>query len=216
MLRLKLCIAGSAVMALCSPAEAGFFGWSGFYVGAHGGSTWSGPVFSNASASLNGASLDPDGRFGGVHAGYLLQLGGMVLGLEADYSRTGLKAAKTSTTAFQSYRLETNSDYMASVRARFGLGLGPLLVYGTAGLAQSELKVSGQASGLVSQSYDLSLKDTGIAYGAGVDWKVLPNLALRAEVLRYQFGFSSPINLGPVKLDSETTVVRAGLTYHFD
>ena len=129
------------------------FTWTGFYVGGNAGGVFNGGNTSNffgngpgaANAITNGtrpmSSSDRNSGFtGGGQVGYNNQFGtvgfgggpgGFVVGVEADAVYTGIN----NTQMFQSDRasiLATRTDFVGTVRGRFGYGFGNLLAYGTA------------------------------------------------------------------------------------
>lgn len=66
------------------PAAA--YGWSGFYVGAHGGYGWGANRFTDDATGVSG-KYEPSGGFGGVQLGYNSQFAPhWLIGGEFDFS----------------------------------------------------------------------------------------------------------------------------------
>ncbi len=164
-------------------------------------------VFSLANGSN---SAHASGWVAGGQLGYDWQNGAFVYGLEADLSGMNFKSemnggltsnfgipASASTTA--------KVDWYGTVRGRLGWASGPLLLYGTGGLAYGKVELNsdfnvafpplGTPGALSSQTSPVK---TGWVAGGGLEYKVLPNLALNLE---YQY-----VDLGTVSLFSSTTV----------
>jgi outer membrane immunogenic protein len=194
-------------------------GWAGFYVGAHGGYGWG-----ETSISFEGVdilSIDVDGGLGGVHAGYNMQSGMWVYGVEADISGGNLSGEVLCEDADLSSLSATcggEADYLASVRARIGWAAPSHLIYLTAGVGFTNAELSVAAGG-VEITADSSL--TGYVVGGGAEWKMMPNFSLRGEVLHYGFGegdytFLIDGDNSTVDADLDTTVVRVGASLHLN
>ncbi len=180
------------ILAIClslSPASATEPGpnptasWDGFYLGVHGGYSAAdfGGVFDSSGHSpyASFASFNTDGLNGGIHGGFNLSVGGLIVGLEGDYSWDGKKG---STIDGENDLQSLNSDYFATVRGRVGAATDNLLVYMTAGVAFTEIDLS------VENGEDgYSFNATGLAYGAGVEYKVMPGVSIKAEAMRLDF-----------------------------
>jgi opacity protein-like surface antigen len=226
--------------AVKAPAPASASGWSGFYAGVNGGFGWAHTSFPMgdtqpalfSSFGLNNPVQPPaqnsSGGLIGGHFGYNWQYGRAVAGLETDYDVADIKSTASLNLPLDppgsTISNEVKIDQLASVRARLGWTVWPdLLAYGTAGLAVGHLQPTATqpSSSLVATGGETTF---GWAAGAGLEYKVLENLAVRAEYLHYDFGTASNLWLAtsstPTPLDSSaarTTVdiVRAGLSYKF-
>ena len=139
---------------------------------------------------------------------------GFVAGIEGDASYAGSKAAYSALGASG----EIESTWKGSVRGRFGLTFGLSLAYVTAGYAWTEATVT-EASAAGTHSSTSTTFD-GVVYGAGLESYVLPGLSVRLEALRFDYG-SQELSFGSgtsalQDLDLDDTVVRAGVTFHFN
>jgi outer membrane immunogenic protein len=172
--------------------------WAGFYIGINGGYGWGETKFD--VFTLNDAK--PKGGLFGGHAGYNWQYGSVVAGLEADFDGADLKA--TDAGGFQH---KTNE--LASTRARLGYTVFPgLLAYGTAGAGwgHTEITGAGLTFGAVNQF--------GWVAGAGLEYKLVEHVLLRAEYLHYDFAKTGPALVGDSVAET-VNVVRGGLSYKF-
>lgn len=183
--------------------------WNGVYVGAHGGVNWS-DLDTDLSATMNATSFT-----GGGHVGYNFGLGRTVLGIEADanYDSSDFSFS-TAGGGNGSYDV----DWNGTIRARAGLTFGPALLYATAGYAWTNASVIETTAAGASSSSDHHFD--GVVYGAGIESYVMPNMSLRLEALRYDYGADKLTLTGAAnsvqELDPSDTVVRAGVTFHLN
>ena len=194
--------------------------WAGFYLGVHGGYGWGDTSFDAPRSFLD---AKPKGGVFGAHVGYNWQYQSVVGGLEADFSGADIKQSSvTSGTivvgalTFPESRT-VKIDELASARGRLGYALFPgILAYGTAGIAwgHSSADFSG---GPVSTSG--AVNNFGWAAGAGLEYKLMEHLLLRAEYLHYDFAKATYDRAGlipsAVSATNRVDVARAGLSYKF-
>jgi outer membrane immunogenic protein len=170
--------------------------WAGFYIGINGGYGWGDTSFDIhpiGNATLKG------GVFGG-HAGYNWQYGSVVAGLEADFDGADIKETVRG--------VEEKTNELASARARLGYVVFPgLLAYGTAGAGWGHFSLT-DAAGV-----SLNTNQFGWVAGAGLEYKLVEHVLLRAEYLHYDFPKTT---IGAFDNVKETVnAVRAGLSYKF-
>lgn len=161
--------------------------WSGFYVGGHGGyssaSLGSKNVFQalvysesrnttgesnfNASTLLGARSERLDGGSYGAYAGFNVQYGDVVFGLEGDYTwfgRTGLTSdtqarikstgdGMLETVALTGVSRTRIQDY-GTIRGRLGYAYGSFLPYITGGAAIGRMQINDQVN---YQNYGFNL-----------------------------------------------------------
>lgn len=189
--------------------------WSGIYVGATAGGNWS-----DFETSYAKRSFDLDGYTLGVHGGVNMQFLGFVLGVEADAT---IADASHSSGLSPAVSASSEVDWLGSVRGRLGYALGPLHIYGTAGLAWTETTVVGHTLG--STFGHSTETQRGFVYGAGVEARLIPNLSFRAEVLRYDFDMEWHTLTGStggsavsqlIAVEPDFTVFRAGMSFHLN
>jgi outer membrane immunogenic protein len=193
-------------MALkAAPAPTAVVGWTGLYLGVHGGGAWqSAPNWSavdpngvTASATLTGGSNL--GAVGGIQGGYNWQFAPTwVAGVEGDFSWASLGDHRTIAPVLliggtpipgSSFAISANTQWLASARGKLGYVAWSntlLFVTGGAAWANIEYNTHGQAPGIgVTQTNDFATTTTksGWVIGGGAEWMATPNVLLRAEYL---------------------------------
>ena len=130
--------------------------WTGFYAGGQLG---------YADVTGSGVTDDVDGAIYGVHAGYMYDLGSVVLGAEVDYDLSSIdNVAGTD-----------DLDDILRVKARVGYDAGAFLPYVTGGVVRAN----------TSGTPDLEVE--GDFYGLGVAYKYADNILFGGEVLQHKF-----------------------------
>jgi len=202
-----------------APVVAPVWNWTGFYIGAHGGGTWgrdevthsaviAGLGFAIDAAAITAASspqLNPNGWIAGVHAGYNVQTGSFVWGLEGDASYFRLRVSTAGTFPFPSTlpggalgpptltfgsNTDLSTDWLVTVRPRLGLAVSNALFYVTGGLAVTNEKLNQTTALLGGGSFTSSISDTRLGWtvGGGIEYMLSPNWTIRAEYLHLDFG----------------------------
>ena len=100
-----------------------------------------------AIATVGNQNLSPSGFSGGGTFGFNLQHHAFVYGAEMDFGSMSISASRTGTatypccapTAF-TVTQTINTDWLFTGRGRLGVATGPILFYGTGGLAATNLK----------------------------------------------------------------------------
>jgi outer membrane immunogenic protein len=191
------------------------YNWSGFYVGGHLGggfadSSWSDP-FTGATNTFS-----KSGFLGGGQVGVNAQFNWLVLGLEGDFSWTGLKGSGTDSGGDS---ISTNTEWTSTATGRIGAAFDRLLVYGKGGLAIAH-DVSSLTDPAANTSTD-TLTRTGWTVGAGLEYALDKNWSARIEYDYLDFG-SQPLNfttpvIGSVTSNASTNVqeIKAGLNFRF-
>jgi len=169
--------------------------WSGAYLGAYGGYGWN-------KHKTDEGNINADGFKGGAYGGYNFQNGQFVYGGEADLGYSGGDETRNGIKAKQGVE--------GSVRARAGIDLNPVLLYGTGGLAVTNSKLSADTG---------SDSNTRIGWtaGAGAEAKITNNLIGRVEYRYSDYGRKDFDLGGPSEVSSKLTTneVRVGLGYKF-
>lgn len=173
-----------------APAVIESYSWMGPYLGFNVGYQW-GNVTNNPT--------EPHGIVGGIQGGYNYQIGRFVLGGEADLQ---LSAAEDTFAAWK-----FSNPWFGTVRARAGVALNNVLLYGTGGLAYGGVR--GQLAG-ASQSRT----HVGWAAGLGIEVGFTPNWSAKAEYLYVALDEQGYTVVGTQNgLDSN--LMRFGLNYRF-
>ena len=184
--------------------------WTGAYIGAQAGAKWS-DVNTDFSSSFSATDWT-----GGGHAGFNLGLGGIVVGIEGDANLDSSKLNFTPSLGGGTGTFE--SDWSGTIRGRVGLPVGPALLYATAGYAWTDATLTQKSA--AGTSFSSSHTFDGVVYGLGAETFVLPNMSLRLEALRYDYGADKLSLTGATnalgEFDPSETVVRAGVSFHLN
>ncbi|WP_027486102.1 outer membrane protein [Allorhizobium undicola] len=168
-------------------------GWAGAYVGGAGTYNMGRSHGSNFSARSFGGQL---------YGGYNMQNDKIVYGGEADVGYSGADSVSGA-------GLQGKQGWNGSVRGRVGYDLSPFMVYGTAGVAAADTKVSG-AAGSDSKAA------LGYTVGAGVEAQVTNNVTARVEY-RYTDYQDKTYNVGGTRVSRgfDDQSVRVGMGVKF-
>jgi len=226
------------------PEPAPIFSWSGFHVGSNFGggfgvglpvSGFQTDAFAPPNEVWSFPNPAPGGVLGGVQAGYDLQFGNFVFGLEADMQAAGLSGSSKGIGAFDAPLLASHQtiDWFGTVRGRIGYSVLPqLLVYGTGGFAYGgggSRFTYFNAEGRSGKGFNSATR-SGWAAGGGVEWAFLPDWSAKFEYLYVDLGRSPGHAFNEVDPEGETLTniatltgvnnrfhaVRAGLNYRFN
>lgn len=187
--------------------------WSGFYAGLNAGYGWGTltrqPAGGGAKVENNtgGATL-------GGQVGYNMDMGGFVLGAEADLQWSGISHTQDipGTGSFKS-----SVDFFGTLRGRAGMAFGQVMPYVTAGVAagRGSASVTNGAGVTTSQS----ATHMGWTIGAGLEAQATENITFKAEYLYVDLGtqtYAGPLaGLGGIDAGQRFSVVRAGINYKF-
>ncbi len=260
-------LAGSQALAADVPVKAPAYkapppivvhDWTGCYVGGNAGWIGGGDRLSNypgptaaaffpmtsaqVAASTNSVTPNGSGLTGGVQVGCNWQGAGspLVLGVEADFSGSGLR--ESTTVAYpirdigggttQSAHTEANTKdvtWFSTYRGRLGFAADRALFFLTGGLAVAHIN-SSLAYTLAGAAAPLYLGSdsrtrTGYTVGGGFEYAFTNNLSAKLEYLYLDFGtytFDSAIIIALPAIAWATDVrarehiVRVGLNYKLD
>lgn len=207
------------------------YSWTGFYVGAQAGyawgKNWTGDYFKQSHRVEGQRDLDPDGFFGGVHAGYNYQFPiGVVVGAEADVNlaaigsgRGPLHAPAGDPPLPPGNTSRSKMNWNGSVRARLGYAIDRFLPYVTGGYAVGHYDVTAKYLN-VPTSIHLSDTLSGWTIGAGLEYAITDKITTRVEYRYTEYEKQSgPIPGFPLFENSadrlKTNDVRAGISYKF-
>lgn len=183
--------------------------WRGFYVGGFIGNAQGDSdlatttVFSTAGylpsstvSSINAAGAQTletsDTEFGGL-AGYNLRFGRVIVGGEGDYSSMRLSGTVTSgnSTVATPFTIQQSIDtkWLATLRLRGGVTFGRTLVYGTFGMAWTDLNYQASFTDTANahESGGLDNIQSSSVWGAGVEFWCFRNLSVKGEYLSTDF-----------------------------
>jgi len=233
--------------------------WNGFYIGGNAGGfkggsdAFTSTVFSPtgyfalssvpAIAAAGHQPLSPRGFTGGGTAGYNFQTGHWVLGFEGDFGSLHVNDDFSSTATYPccaptnfTVTQKVSSDWLLTVRPRVGITNGPVMIYGTFGLAMTNFSYKEDFIDTFATAHEFASKSglfTGWTAGGGVEFKLGSgnHWSMKGEYLWNDFGsgvkttstnltaFTPPIpfptNIFTHQADLSGHLFRAGFNYRF-
>ncbi len=211
------------------PLQAPGYDWTGFYIGAHVGGTWSATNGSTIDAATGAASAPiygsvPDWH-GGIQAGYdAMMPSRLVIGITGDVSSGGTSVT-TSTDASGTSTSRLTVFDSESVRARLGYARENVLLYATGGWAwSSDQYIRTQLAGtlnLATAGTDEAVNSylSGWTAGGGIAVAFAQDWSAFAEYRYTDYG-SSTVTLPFSRLSTTSTVkvsaINVGVDYKFD
>ena len=225
---LPINIAGAADMATRMPTKAPMlapvpFTWTGFYVGATVGAAWarssvdndpSGPGWLLGPVDANKTSV-----IGGLEVGYNYQISSIVLGVEGDVSFTSLdRSVAVANLSGLPDTYNSRLTVLGTLRGRIGLAFDRVLVYGTGGVAFSNLRDS-LSDTIFGFTASTGSNETGWTAGGGVEYAFADHWSAKAEYLHVGFSDRS-VNSGfpsnyQFKFKDSLDIARVGINYKF-
>ncbi len=237
-------VAGTAFAAdlparVAAPAPyiaAPIFTWTGFYVGLNAGAGFNGGdrtygefgYTPNYAGTLSSGSNT--GFTGGAQAGYNMQFGSFVAGVEADINYIDRSNGGSSVIVIpgpNTYNLSVgdSNKYFGTVRGRLGFAFDRALIYATGGWAYGG-KIGGSSATYNSVAMTSSgngSSNSGWAVGGGVEYAISNAWSAKLEYLHVDLGnktqtlyrASSTTQGINISGDNKFDVVRAGLNYRF-
>ncbi len=239
------------------PSGGSSSSWTGFYVGGNAGGVkgtsdaFTYNVFSptgyfattsiTAIAATGHQLLSPRGFTGGGTGGYNHQSGHWVLGVEGDFNSMHVKDDATGTALYPccaptnfTITQTVNTDWLVTARGRVGVTNGPLLVYGTFGVAMTNLNYKEDFIDTFAKAHESASKSglvTGWTAGGGAEFTLATRWSMKIEYLFADFGsgpkttstnltaFTPPIafptNVFTHTADLTAHIFRTGINYRF-
>ncbi len=216
------------------------FSWTGFYVGAQAGYTWTTSKLNLIQPGHNvspwaTADLDTKGALLGAYGGYNYQFGNnIVLGFDADADWTDAKTNSPGLLVhnvpggsyFPTDHLATDLKWTGAARIRVGYALGRFLPYVAGGVAIAKLD---NLANLTYFSQQTNRNYIGWTVGAGLEYMLTEHLTVRAEYRYSDYGNYAPSHLTTgvpkvappwathqkLKYDLKTNDIRVGIAYKF-
>jgi outer membrane immunogenic protein len=205
------------------PVAYAAFDWSGVYVGGHIGGGWEKTTFSDPSAShiytfdafgsgfgtgdiVNGAGASdarPSSVLGGLQAGWMYQIGRLVVGGDFDFSWTRLNGSGLGVYDLQRVPPDfvneaygVNTKWTGTATTTIGVARDRVLFYGKAGMAWARHDYTLASNGFSAFqgapfAYGpASVSDTRVGWtvGTGVKWAFTNNWFLNVEYDYMDFG----------------------------
>ncbi len=150
--------------------------------------------------------VDGDGAIGGAFAGYQYDLGSFVVGGEVDLNAANLDFDDDGIGDFVEEGFDANEvdgganiSQVHRLKLRAGYDAGAALIYGVVGAAYAQADI-----------FDEEYSDTGYVVGAGVDYKIQPNVTVGGEVLYHSWD-----DFDETGVDLDATTIQARVAYQF-
>jgi opacity protein-like surface antigen len=212
------------------------YNWTGPYIGAYVGSAW-GDAHAQASLAAGpfaGLAAEPDfaGVIGGGQAGYNIQIGRTVLGIEGEYGVSNARGGVGCPGPLSLfYTCEADLNRLAMLTGRVGTTWGRALFYAKAGLAAGEVSAGARENSttlvpsilfppfgpLVPGSHTTNWQ-LGWTVGGGMEFALTDRWSARAEYMHYDLGkdtFTTFVGDTGTRVDTTGNVVRVGVNLHF-
>lgn len=116
------------------------FSWTGFYLGGNAGGAWSSldQNVTFATGATEKFSFDPSSFAGGVQAGYQVQMGAIVLGVEVGLTGFDLRDRRVATVQANTVR-QSDVDWLFTVTPRIAYAADKWMAYFKGGYANAEV-----------------------------------------------------------------------------
>jgi opacity protein-like surface antigen len=193
------------------PVETPPYNWSGFYVGANFGGAWSDRLPTIASAPWDPGTT----RFlGGIEAGYNLQAGPFLIGIEGDFDGTSFSRPTIPvTTPSGIVQASASQQWISTLAARFGLVSDRWLIFGKAGGGWAHDTVA--LSFPNRTSWNGSNTSSGWLWGAGIEYGFKAHWTIKIEYdyLALKSWAAPTVMLADVSRN--TQMIKAGINYKF-
>ena len=197
------------------------YDWSGFYVGVFGGGGYGNHDLNNASGPNGNANstvnYSSQGALVGGEAGYNVQTGSIVVGVEGDYAWSDIKGD-------DAFALGSNDATrlrgIGTLRARAGFTVDRWLMFFTGGWAYGDLQHTNTDPVLGVDQF--SANRSGLTGGGGIAYAMTDNLIGKVEYRYYDLGAYSrsgtpltPNGQLPFSVNNTYSVVTLGLDFKF-
>jgi outer membrane immunogenic protein len=188
--------AATAADMMVEPA----FDWSGFYAGLNAGYAFGG----SDEVGLNPAygeigDLSLGGMFGGIGAGYNMQIDQIVLGVEGDIQLSGISDDDNG----GGFDISGDANYFGTIRGRAGFAFGGF-----------DYKIDGGAAPPVD--IDESFSSWGYTFGGGLEYALDDAWSLKGEYLYTNFGSERLSDNGQrTTATPDFHLVRVGVNFRF-
>lgn len=224
------------------------FNWTGPYAGLHFGYGFGRDDVTNVSPLPTPAIFDmapaqvifnTGGLVGGAQVGYNYQTGSFVVGIEADFSGSGISGSQNVSPIpgipGGVLTAQENINWYGTLRPRLGYTVKPtVLIYATGGLAYGNVSYMANTNFIPghvgTEQYPASLSTTAVgwALGGGIEYALYKNWTIKAEFMYMNLG-SESVTANPtipfpedspkyqIRYDWQTTasIFQIGVNYKF-
>jgi outer membrane immunogenic protein len=181
------------------------YNWNGLYFGVNGGWAFGKSKWSVASSTTG--DFNVNGGLVGATLGANWQVDAWVLGLEGDFDGQWLDGKSS---VCLPVNCETKSNWLATLRGRFGYAADRVLIYATGGGAFANIAAN------TSTTFQSQSKG-GWTAGAGLEAAFAENWTARVEYLFVDLQNASftPVPAVPITVKLNENLIRVGVDYKF-
>jgi opacity protein-like surface antigen len=186
--------ASAADMPMKSAAPvpyAAAYNWTGLYVGIQAGGAWGTERSTNITGTTSvppgfvGAATDLSGALGGVYGGYNYQVNRYLVGIDGDFSWSGVTGTSTDIGPLNGHSLNHTDqmDWITSVTGRLGYTSDNWLLFAKGGWAWAKWAAD-TTNTLGAAFFGASISSTirdGWTVGAGVEYGFTSQVSLKLE-----------------------------------
>jgi opacity protein-like surface antigen/outer membrane receptor protein involved in Fe transport len=195
--------------------------WAGPYAGANLGGAFSGGE--EVLTPIGGSTPNPTGVLGGLQFGYnYLPAPSWLIGIEAELDGTSAEGKSNFVDPAGTASLSITSDHnqYATLSARIGRVMGPLMLFAKGGAAWMNADYLMQVNSGLDGSTFANTTRTGWSAGAGLEYMLGSRWSAKFEYDHLDFGsttlgFANPFGTS-VSFRTAVNEVKAGVNYHFD
>ncbi|MGB8045600.1 MAG: outer membrane protein [Pseudolabrys sp.] len=190
-----------------TPITAPPYNWSGFYVGANFGGTWTNGSLNIPISNFYGGITE---LIGGVQAGYNFQAGHLLLGVEGDFDWASFNHPTLPVPTLGS----VSHHWMSTVAGRVGLVNDRWLVFAKlgGGWVQSDVIVNLPGS----PSWTGSGTNGGWLIGGGIEYGFKPHWTVELEYDYLALSNWNSATVPAVALNRDVQTIKAGINYKFE
>lgn len=217
-----------------SETPAATSSWAGWYIGGHAGYGWArsqealdppffGGFYVDDQCTIipKDCAHDLRGFIGGGHAGFNIQNGNFVFGIEASFSGAGVSGTETIDLGSGPNSFATKIKSLLLTTGRFGYAWDRTLLYAKAGYAGGSVRFT--ATGVPGTETGTSaVWHNGWTVGTGVEYALTPNWIAGVEYLFADLGSYRRLVTGslgsvaPITVDvDKVQSVLARVSYRF-
>jgi opacity protein-like surface antigen len=186
-------------------AAAQFYNWSGPYVGVNFGAAWTNNSLNLPGNTIYGGLTE---FIGGVQAGYNVQIGRLLFGVEGDFDGTTFNHPAMPTPTLGSI----SQNWIGTMAGRFGITSDRWLVYGRAGGGWAQTNLALSAPGMVGNSSTIG---GGWLLGAGLEYGFKSNWTVKLEYDYLALGNLTTAVAPALSVSNAVQTIKAGINYKF-
>src|SRR5215467_2656048 len=188
------------------PAPTAPYNWSGLYVGGNFGGAWTSGNLTIPGNNFYGGLTD---FIGGVQAGYNIQAGHVLFGVEGEFDGATFSHPVLPTPTLGL----VSQNWIGTVAGRIGLVDDLWLVYGKAGGGWVHSNASLNFPGV---SWNGSNTSSGALVGAGLEYGFKAHWTVRREYDFLSLAHWTSPTVPSIQLNRDVQMVKAGINYKFE